>query len=277
MRSKGVVAVAAALALASALAARADVEDELRARLRGRWAILRSPVASECTDHYTDNDVSGRYASGAGPITLPVGELATIDNVHVGWTRFDVNVGLAVPYRVTLVDGPYTLYEMRTCRIQLGFDVPGEVKRDRARAEATIREVLEVYDSEEAARGSAAWNRREPEALPEDAEQVWAEYRDWKAAQIDAAVRARLDDVLEEADRVLRSMEKDPDYLESFALGVESRRYESFSSCDSALSAGFYRSGSGGPSSRGWADGQRLGWTIAVAAALKDCWASPPG
>src|SRR5512143_1851849 len=145
------LALAAGLLL-PALAGAADAESALRARLRGRWAILRSPVASECTEHYSDNDVVGRSASGAGPVALPAGELVSIDNVHAGWTSgLDVNLGLLVPWRVRIVDGPYTLYEIRPCRVQLNFDVPREVRKDAARAEAAVLEILEVHDSETAA------------------------------------------------------------------------------------------------------------------------------
>lgn len=257
--------------------ARGDVEDELRARLRGRYALLLSPVSTECTDHYTDNDVVGAVASGRGPIVLPRGELVSIDNVDVGWTRFDVNLGLQVPYRVTLVDGPYTLHELRSCRVQLKLDVPGEVQRDRARAEAAIRRILEVHEDAGAARASASWNGREPEPLPEDAEAVWAEYRVWRAERTNAAIRARIDDLLGDARRIVQSMEDDADYLESFALGMRSRRYESTGSCESLLSSSFYGSGSGGRSKRGYADGQRVAWSLATAHALGECWLEVPG
>lgn len=263
--------VAAVLCFAGSVVARADVEDDLRARLRGRWGILKSPVASECTDHYSDNVASGRYASGRGPVQLPAGELVTIDNVHVGWTRFDVNLSLQVPYRVAIVDGPYTLYELRPCRVQLSFDVPREVRRNTARAEATVLEILEVHDSDRAARASTTWNGREPEALPADSSERWAEYRVWKAAQANSAIRRRIEEVLADAQAVLRNMSDDPDYLDSFGRGAESRRYDSISDCESLLSASFYVSGSGGKSSRGYADGQRVAWATMVARGLAGC------
>jgi hypothetical protein len=262
----------AAVLIAPAAAGAADVEDVLRSHLRGRWAVLRSPVASECSDHYSDNIVSGRFASGGGPVSLPAGELVSIDNVHAGWASgLDVNLGVLVPYRVRIVDGPYTLYEIRPCRVQLNFDVPREVRKDAARAEAAVLEVLEVHDSEAEARRSQLWNRRETEPLPADSEATWAEYRVWKAAQVNAAVRRKLDDVLADAKATLRSMQDDPDYLESFALGVAARRNDSAPSCDSALSSSFYVSGSGGKSKRGYEDGQRVAWATNVAQALQDC------
>ena len=267
--------LAAALAGAAtrvAGAAAADVEDTLRARLRGRWAVVASPVGTECTDHYTDNLVSGRHASGPGPVMLPAGEVASIDNVDVGpIAGLSVNLGLLVPYRVTIVDGPFTLYEHRRCRVQLKFDVPRDVRKDAARSEEAIRAVLEIHDSESAARSAGGWNRREPEALPEDSEETWAEYRVWKAAQVNVAVRRKLDEVLAGLQATLRSMRDEPEYLESFAAGVESRRYDSPTDCDALLGASFYVSGSGGPSKRGWEDGQRVAWAVAVARGLTGC------
>jgi hypothetical protein len=266
------------LALAALVAApvlRADVEDTLRARLRGRFAVVGSAVASECTDHYSDNDVAGSRASGSGPVRLPTGELATIDNVHVGWTGFEVNLSLQVPYRVPVVDGPFRLYEVRRCRVQLDLDVPSAVRKDAQRAEAAVGEILTVFDDESAARASELWNRREPEALPADNERLWSEYRAWKAAQVNVEIRSKLDSVLADAQAVLRSINDDPDYLDGFGRGVEARRYESFSSCDSLLSASFYVSGSGGKSRRGWEDGQRLAWDTAVARGLQGCFVEP--
>ena len=263
------------LCLLGALAtpdARADVEETLRARLRGRWGVLRSPIASECTEHYSDNQVSGRHASGGGPETLPAGELVAIDNVHVGWTRFDVNLSLRVPLRVSLVDGPYRLHEHRSCRVQLSFDVPREVKKDARRAEETVLAILELHEAEGDARRSELWNRRETEALPDDAEETWAEYRNWKASQVNFAVREKLDDVLAEAQTVTAAVDDAPGYLASFALGLESKRYWSPGECDSLLAENFYVSGSGGPDPRGWADGQHLAWALAVARGLQGCY-----
>jgi hypothetical protein len=177
---------------------------------------------------------------------------------------------------VSIVDGPYTLYEHRLCRVQLRFDVPREVRKDAGRAEAAVLEVLEVHDSESAARDSGLWNRREPEELPEDNDQKWAEYRAWKAAQVNAAVAEKLDEVLAEGQAALQYMDDDAEYLESFALGAASKRYWKPSSCEEALSASFYPSGSGGGSSKGWAAGQHLAWSVAVARALQGCYVAVP-
>ncbi|KAB2965194.1 MAG: hypothetical protein F9K18_06775 [Thermoanaerobaculia bacterium] len=264
-------ALVALLSLTPAVAV-ADVESDLRARLRGRSAIVLSAVASECTEHYSDNQAAGGYASGSGPVQLPAGELATIDNVHIGWTRFDVNLTLVTPFRVPIVDGPFQLFEHRPCRVQLAFDVPRDVRKDLDRAEATVLAILEVHPSPDAARASGSWNGREPEPLPADSEERWAEYRVWKAAQVNVEIRRKLDTVLADAQAALRNMRDDAEYLESFALGAASRRYDSTSSCDALLSASFYPSGSGGKSSRGYADGQRVAWSLNIARGLQGCW-----
>lgn len=267
------------LTLAAAIAssaAHADVESDLRARLIGRSAIILGSVTSECSDHFTDNLVSGRYASGKGPVRLPEGELATVENVHIGFTRFDVNLTLATPYRLSIVDGPFELFELRRCRVQLSFDVPRAVRRDLASAEATVLNILELHGSVDAARSSQSWNGRQTEPLPADNDARWAEYRLWKAAQMNVEIRRKLDRVLEEADRAMSSMKDDPDYLDSFARGVASRRWESFSSCESALTATFYTTGSGGKSSSAYADGQRMAWALALARYLQDCWIDTP-
>jgi len=267
------------LLLAVAAPVRADVEEALRARMRGRWGVLRSAVATECTKHYSDNDVVGASASGRWPIHLPAGELVTIDDVQVGWTGMDANLSLQVPYRVEIVDGPFTLYEIRSCRVQLKFDVSRAVRRDENQAAAAVTAIVEVFDDERGARGSGLWNRRRPDPLPPDSEQRWAEYTAWKAQQVNVEVDRKLARALDEISSTLRGMRDDPAYLASFQHGVDSKRSTSFSNCESALSASFYGSSSRGEERRGWEDGQRLAWNAALAKMLRGCFVPvpPPG
>ncbi len=264
------------LVLASAGAARADVEADLRRDLVGKVAVVRESLVSECTDHYTDLAVSGRRISGGRGERLEAGELATIDNVHVGWSRFDVNLSLLEPLRVRWTDGPFTLYEQRNCRVQLGFDVSRDVKKDRARALATIEEVLELQPSPAVARRSPAYNGRRVEPLPADWEQTRRAHAVWKAARVNDAVRAKIARLLDDAASVLTYMPSDAGYLESFGDGARARRNESWSNCDAMLEASFYVSGSGGGDKRGWADGQHVAWATRLAAALGECYLEAP-
>ena len=88
---------------------------------------------------------------------------------------------------------------------------------------------------------------------------------------MNAAVRAKTERVLDEAKRVLAYMPGDDDYLLSFAAGARARS-DSWSSCEAMLDATFYSTGSGGKSTRGWADGQHVAWANHLALALQDCY-----
>ena len=57
----------------------------------------------------------------------------------------------------------------------------------------------------------------------------------------------------------------------AFAAGARARS-DSWSTCEAMLDATFYVSGSGGKSSRGWADGQRVAWANHLAHALQSCY-----
>lgn len=255
-----------------AAAARADVESELKSEIVNWFALTRAPLASECTDHYTDNQVTGGRISGGSGERFAAGELVQIDNVKVGtFSGLDVNLSLVEPYRLSFEDGPFEVYEQRRCRAQLHFDVPREVRKDAGRARAAIEAALALYDHEGAAKKDPAWNRRKVEPFPANWEATKREWEVWKRSQRNRRVREKTESVLEQADRVLAYMANDEKYLASFGAGARARDSESWSSCEAMLDAGFYVSGSGADS-RGWADGQLVAWSTHLARALQDCY-----
>ncbi len=275
-RQQALVALGLAGVLAWPAPGRADVEAELRRELVGRTVVVRQDLVSECTDHYTDVEVLGNRIAGGRGERFAAGELARIDNVHVGWSRFAVNLSLVEPYRISWSDGPFTLHEQRTCRVQLDFDLPREARKDRVRSLAAITAVVEPFADEASARRSAAYNRRRVEPLPADWEEIRRAHARWSAERVNAAVRVKVERLLEEAAGVLTYMPDDAGYLESFGLGARARRSESWSSCESMLDASFYVSGSGGRDKRGFADGQHVAWATRLAAALAECYVEPP-
>lgn len=252
----------------------ADVESDLRARLRGAAAILRAPAFSACIDHYTDNVVAGGRITSRETRRLPAGELVRIDNIHVGWTRFDVNLSFSEPLRITWQEGPFEVHDQRHCKIQLKFDVPREARRSAAAAEAVIREVLEVHGDPDSARSSATWNQRVVEPYPEGWEKRREEWMAWKSEQRNREIRGKTESVLAEAARIMSYLPSDDDYLASFGAGARARS-DTWSSCDAMLTASFYTSGSGGKSSRGYSDGQYVAWASHLVRALQQCWLEP--
>ena len=252
-------------------AAFADVEDDLRAELVGRYALAKGELVSECTDHFTDmNVVGGRLTGGTGE-RFASGELLRIDKVSVGaMAGLDVNLTLVEPFLLSFEDGPFRVYDERRCRVQLNFEVGRDVRKDVQKSLAAVAGVLELFDDAGAAK-HAGWNRRKVEPYPPDWEKTKAAYEAWKLTQVNAAVRAKTASVLDEARRVLAYMPGDDDYLWSFAAGARARS-DSWSSCEAMLDATFYVSGSGGKSSRGWADGQHVAWANHLAHALQSCY-----
>jgi hypothetical protein len=255
-----------------AVPALADVESELKAEIGNFYALTRSGFVSECTDHYTDNQVTGGRITGSDGVRFDAGELVQIDSVKVGsFAGLAVNLTLVEPYRLGWKDGPYEVFEQRRCRAQLHFDVPRDVRKDRVRARAAIEAALALFDHEGAAKKDPAWNRRKVEAYPPNWEATKREWETWRRSQQNRRVREKSETVLEQADRVLAYMPNDEKYLASFGAGARARGSESWSSCDVMLDASFYVSGSGADT-RGWSDGQLVAWATQLARALQECY-----
>jgi len=202
-----------------------------------------------------------------------------IDKVDVTFSRIDVNVGFSEPYRVTWSDGPYTLYDQRYCKVSLNLTLPGEVRRDTARAAEAIEGLLQPFRSQEEARRAKSWNGRKVEPYPKDWERTKAEHASWKASQVNGAVQAKIDQAIEEANRAVDRVSDSSDALASFAAGLRARRYDSSSSCEAMLNDSFYPSGSGRDvkDSRAYAEGQRAGHYLSLARELKRCFLPVPG
>jgi hypothetical protein len=166
-----------------------------------------------------------------------------------------------------------TLYEQRRCRVELRFRArraPTRGRLDRHRGDSPAGR------GPPAAHGDPAWNRRRVEDYPANWERTRQAYEVWKAAQVNQQVSRKLDEALEQAERVVERSEDSEEYAAAFLQGVRERRYESFTSCASALAATFYVRGSGPGDRRGWEDGQRLAWSVQLAAELRKCFVAAP-
>lgn len=261
-----------AVLIASSHALRADVESDLQSELGGWFALTRSPFTSECTDHFTDNQVAGSRITGKAGTRFEAGELVRIDNVKIGtFSGLELNFTVVEPFRLTWQDGPFEVHERRRCRAQLHFDVSRDVRKDRAKARAAIEAVLALFDHEGAAKNDATWNRRKVEPFPADWESTRRRWEEWRRSQRNLRVRQKTEAVLEQADRVLNYMPSDEKYLASFGAGARARSSDSWSDCEAMLAATFYVSGSGADS-RGWADGQLVAWASQLARALQECY-----
>jgi hypothetical protein len=204
--------------------------------------------------------------------------LARVEKVVVRWGgRVDVFLDLAEQLLVAHTDGPFTLYDPRSCRVQLELDGAG--KKGLAGAEAVLAGPLELHASAAEAEASPAWNRRQREPFPEDYERTLAEHAAWKAAQTNVAVEKRMNAAIDEAARLVERIHDDPEYLAGFAAGVERARDHSFGECGSLVDASFYPDTLRGKSEAydaGYADGQRLAFDVGLLARLRGCFVAVP-
>jgi hypothetical protein len=264
--------------LSPAVARGADLEKDLNARWRAGLAVVKVPIASSCDGFYNDNDVVGNRVDSNSRRRFEAGELARVERIGVRRGRVDVFLDLAEGVLEEIQDGPFTLYEPRTCKIQLRVPLPD--RTDTARAEARLSELLELHESVREAEASPLWNGRRREPFPEGYEETLAAYQSWKAARTNAAIQTRMDGAIEEASRITDRLRSEPEYLEGFAAGVDKVRDRTFGDCGSLPGSSFSPDSAGGGKSsdwnRGYEDGQRLAYNLELLRRLKDCFVPVP-
>ena len=254
----------------------ADLEDQLNARWRGGYAVARLPIASSCDGFYNDNDVVSSRAESKSRRRFAAGELARVERIGVHRGRIDLFLDLTEGVLEETHDGPFTLYEPRTCKVQLRVPVPDRWSGEQI--ETRLGELLELHGTDREAEGSPLWNQRRREPFPEGYEKTLAAYEVWKANQKNAAVQARMDSAIEEASRITDRIHSEAEYLQGFAAGTDKVRDRSLGDCGSLVSSSFYPdSGKGGSEwKRGYEDGQRLGWNLELLRRLKGCFVPVP-
>lgn len=283
--------VALACLLAAAASANADFEDDVERAWVGAWVVARVETSSDCLGAYNNNEVRGRLASSKGSRRFAEGELARVDKVNVKSGRVDLYLSVAEPVLVPSTDGPFTLFDERSCRIQLMVDVPREAIKGRRMddVDAALLEVVERHESETAARRSRAWNGRERDPYPRDYEEILVRHAAWKAEEVNRALASSRMAALDAASQALERVTEDPDYLAGFSAGVDAQRSRSTPSC-SDLAGVRFESGEQRPPSnrrgsspnerafqRGFRDGQLLAWGTRVARAVEGCFVVMPG
>jgi len=253
----------------------AGLEDDLNARWRGGAAVVLVPVVSNCDGFYNDNDVIGSQVAGKARRRFDEGEIVRVERIGVKRGRVDVFLDLAEGVLEEVQDGPFTLYDPRSCKVQLRIPVPD--RADAGAVERRLAEILELYGATRTAEASPAWNGRRREPFPEGYEKTLAAHASWKAAQTNAAVQERMDDAIEEAARIADRVRSDPEYLEGFAAGMNKVRDLSFGDCPSLLTRSFSPDSSGKDDwRRGHEDGQRLGFDLELLRRLRDCFIPVP-
>lgn len=259
------------------LASAAKVEDELNARWRGGWVDVKVPISSSCDGYYNDNEVVGLRTTSKARERFDDGETAQVERIDVKRSRVDVYLDLGEELLVERVEGPFTLYDARRCKIQLRIPVPA---RSEAEAiEARLAELLELHDSRREAEASKSWNRRRLAPLPKDYDRTLGLYATWKAEQTNIAVQERMNDAREEAARISSRRRSNTEYMSGYADGMDKgRRMYMPSDCASLLTATFsYDSRKGSDDwQEGYEDGQRASWNLELLNRLGKCFVPVP-
>lgn len=265
--------------MAAAISFSSDIGDRLDRELKGGWGVLELEVYSACGGSYSNNEVGAAGIASKAPRRFAEGELVKIDDVKVKRQRVDLFLTLAAPLRLSHMDGPFELYDQRSCRVQLMVYVPRELVKsaDLGGLLAEVKKHVTLYSSRDDAQLSVDWNGRETEPLPDDYEETLHRHAVWKAEQNNVAVQESIDHALSEAAEAVEDLDDDADYLAGFGEGSEKMSGFSITSCDSLLSASFssYRKSAPADTSRnwkdGWNDGQKLVFHILLADRLRSC------
>jgi hypothetical protein len=288
-----VAIVAAAATLISHTApvvAASELERALERELVGAWGVLAVEVYSDCGGSYSNNQAHGTNVTSKADRGFEPGELAKVDKIKLKKARVDIFLSLGVPVLESRIEGPFELFDERSCRVQLMVNVPREeVKAQQTNAVLDrLRRVVELHSTLDAARASDSWNGREREPLPEGYEQTLFAYETWHAEQLNAAVAERGERAVADAVRTASAIERDADYLDGFAAGVEEARDWRASDCDDLVDLSVDAHERRAPSDRrgkdpadrawreGYRDGQRLMLELLVADALRGCFVPPP-
>jgi hypothetical protein len=274
------ILVAATVSTASA----ADLGAALNAKLKGAWGVSEVEVFSSCSGSYNNNTLGEMGVASKASRRFTPGEIIKIDRVKVRRQRVDLMLTLAETVRVARSDGPFTLYDERTCKVQLMVPVPREEIK-AGRVEAVLDRIsapLALFTSLDEARSSELWNGREPQPLPEDYDRTLQRHAAWKAEQTNREVREKSRTALARAADLAERLRDDEDYLAGFSAGAEKMSSLYLTDCSPLLSASDSANRSsppGGKDSRwkeGWEDGQDLIFNLLVAQRLQACMVPVP-
>jgi len=160
----------------SAFASR--LEQNLESRWLGAWVVTTVETQSDCNDSFTANRVNGRLVSSRGGHRFEKGELARVERVDAKRSRVDLRLSITEPVLRSYSDGPFTLYEEATCRIEIEVEIPRDMvkAKDASSIDRTLAPLLERFATLEQAERSRRFNGRRRDDYPEDYERTLAEH-----------------------------------------------------------------------------------------------------
>jgi len=273
----------------SAFASR--LEQDLESRWLGAWVVTTVETQSDCNGSFTANRVNGRLVSSRGGHRFEKGELARVERVDAKRSRVDLLLSISEPVLRSYNDGPFTLYEEATCRIELEVEIPRDMvkAKDASSIDRTLAPLLERFATQEQAQRSRRFNGRRRDDYPEDYERTLAEHATWKAEQQNALVRSRIDEALQVTEEITARVSSDAPYLSGFSRGVEEARGLDLDQCSQLLAVDLnppkrqVRRASDEKSempprvARGYEDGKRLVIGLELIRGLPECYVPVPG
>jgi len=286
IRRYGLWVLALGLIATAAPADAGSFENALRARWRGAWIITEIETYSVCNGNYFNNDVSGQFVAARAGRPFQPGELAKVDKLQVNRKKIELMVTIAGTNLVSRQDGPFTLYDRRTCKIELEVAIPRDVIKSKHVEEVDrfLASVAQRFSTRDEALDSSDWNGREADEYPEDYERTLAHHAVWSAEEINRGIDEQLDRSLLTANELAREVDGNLIYLSGFAEGARMMREWRERDCGRLIgsTAGTFRLNAPEEFTdnttwcAGFFDGQALVYNLAVLSRLPACYVDVP-
>lgn len=266
-----------------AAVAAADLQDDLNARWRGAWIIVKGDIYSNCNGLTTDNRISGDLLRGNGRFAFAPGELARITKVDSKRRRVDVKLELRENLLVEYRDGPFTLYREAACEVELVIDFNNQRTKDLGVAgiEAQFSDWFERHARLDDAMDSPGWNGRLREPYPDDYDATLFAHEVWRVEQHNELIAVRIEESQQKIGYVLASVSTDREFGAGLGLGMAAMRDSIDDSCNRLVSSSLRTFASkheatSSEEANGFETGQELAYHIELSRRLAGCYLEPP-
>ena len=261
-------------------------ENAVRARWRGAWIVTEIETYSVCNGSYFNNDVSGQFVAARAGRPFQPGELAKVDKLQVNRKKIELMVTIAGMTLLPRPDGPFTLYDQRTCRIELEVAIPRDVIKSRnvEEVDRLLATVAQRFATRDAALDSSDWNGRETDEYPADYERTLAHHAVWRAEETNRVIDEQMDQSLLTANELAREVDGNLVYLAGFAHGARMMREWRERDCGRLIGSTAVTFRLAAPEDytdnstwcAGFYDGQALVYNLAVLSRLPACYVDVP-
>ena len=219
------------------------------------------------------------------PLKVSEDEIKAVKS-EINRKKIELMVTIAGTNLVSRQDGPFTLYDRRTCKIELEVAIPRDVIKSKHVEEVDrfLARVAQRFSTRDEALDSSDWNGREADEYPEDYERTLAHHAVWSAEEINRGIDEQLDRSLLTANELAREVDGNLIYLSGFAEGARMVRAVGEHDCGRLIgsTAGTFRLNAPEEftDNTTWCadffDGQALVYSLAVLSRLPACYVDVP-